>query len=98
MAASEKQKAKQLDRLLQRHPQLVQSDNRKVSSHVQREEGDWYLNTLMIEGCDVPFKYKRQKAYKSLAGAQVNLTYYPDREQIAGMDFEVMRVVRVRQA
>ncbi|MEO5343981.1 MAG: hypothetical protein H7842_11705 [Gammaproteobacteria bacterium SHHR-1] len=98
MAAKDKQRAKQLDQLLQRHPHLVQSDNRKVSSHVQREEGDWYLNTLMIEGCEAPFKYKRQKAYKSLAGAKVNLTYYPDQERIAGLEFEVMRVVRIRQA
>jgi hypothetical protein len=91
-------KDKQLAKLLERHPQLVQSDDRKVSSHVQREEGDWFLNTLMIEGCEVPFKYKRQKRYKNLAGARVNLTYYAETEEVAGMPFEVMRVVRVRVA
>ena len=67
-------------------------------SHVQREVGDWFLNTLMIEGVDVPFQYKRQKRYKSLRGARVNLTYYPSTESVAGMDVEVMRVTRVRIA
>jgi len=28
----------------------------KVTPHVQREQGDWILHTLMVEGCDVPFK------------------------------------------
>lgn len=98
MVARAKAKEKQLEKLLQRHPELVHSDNRKVSSHVQREEGDWFLNTLMIEGCEAPFKYKRQKAYKSLAGARVNLTYYPETEVVAGLEFEIMKVVRIRVA
>ena len=68
----------------------------KVSSHVQREAGDWIINTLMIEGYDVPFKYKRKKRYRSLQGSRVNLTYYPDTERVAGMDIEIMRVVRVK--
>ena len=68
----------------------------KVTSHVQRKEADWIINTLMIDGYDVPFKYKRKKPYKKLTGQRVNLTYYADTEVVAGMDFEVMRVVRVK--
>ncbi len=86
------------ENLLKKHAQLVHSDNVKVTSHVQREKGDWFLNTLMIEDCEVPFKYKRAKKYKSLQGQRVNLTYYPSTETLAGMEFEVMHVVRVRIA
>jgi len=86
------------DKLLKMHEKLVQSDMRKVLSHVQRVEGDWFLNTLMIEGCDAPFKYKRKRRYKTLAGQRVNLTYYPEMEEVAGIEFEVMKVVRVRVA
>ncbi len=86
------------DKLLRKHEKLVQSDVQKVLSHVQRVEGDWFINTLMINGCDVPFKYKRKRRYKTLTGQRVNLTYYPELEAIAGMEFEVMRVVRVRIA
>ena len=84
--------------LVSKHQNLTQTDGAKVVSHVQREEGDWYHNTLMIEGCEVPFKYKRKKGYKSLQGARVNLTYYTDNEEVAGMEFEVMRVVRIRRS
>jgi hypothetical protein len=87
---------KALGRLLERHPRLVQSDGRKVLSHVQRVDGDWIQNTLMIEGCEAPFKYKRKRRYQNLAGARVNLTYYPDLEMVAGMTFEIMKVVRLR--
>jgi hypothetical protein len=87
-----------MKKLLERHRQLVHSEERKVSSHVQRADADWILNTLMIEGCDAPFKYKRKKRYKNLTGALVNLTYYTDEEAVAGLPFEVMRVVRVRQS
>ena len=86
------------DKLLKKHEQLVHSDNVKVTSHVQREKGDWLLNTLMIESCEVPFQYKRTKKYKNLQGQIVNLTYYPSTETLAGIDFEVMHVVRVRIA
>jgi len=68
----------------------------RVTSHVQRESGEWIINTLMIESCDVPFKYKRKKMYKNLEGQRVNLTYYPDIENIAGMEMEVMNVVRIK--
>jgi len=86
----------EVDKLLQRHAQLIHSEMRKVLSHVQREEGEWIINTVMIEGCDAPFKYKRRKRYRSLQGQRVNLTYYPATEQVAGMDFEVMNVVRIK--
>jgi hypothetical protein len=52
----------------------------------------------MLDGYDVPFKYKRRKQYKSLVGARVNLTYYPVTEKVAGLPFETMKVVRVRVA
>jgi len=70
----------------------------KVMSHVQRSAGDWIVNTIMIDGCDVPFKYKRKKEYKDLKGQRVNLTYYPAIETVAGMEFEVMNVVRIKIA
>ena len=86
------------DKLLKKHKNLVHSEMLKVTSHVQRSEDDWIINTLMIEGYDVPFKYKRQKAYKNIKGARVNLTYYPDVEIVAGMEFEILRVVRIKIA
>jgi hypothetical protein len=86
------------EKLLKKHEKLVHSDMVKVTSHVQREKGEWFLNALMIEGCDIPFKYKRAKKYKSLQGQRVNLTYYPATESVAGLEFEVMNVVRIRIA
>ena len=85
-------------KLLSKNPKLNQLDSVKVNSHVQRESGEWFINTLMLEGYSVPFKYKRKKLYKDLKGAYVNLTYYPDTEQVAGMDFELMKVVRIRRS
>ena len=89
-----------LDKLLKKNSQLNQLDLVKVVSHVQREldDGDWILNTLMLEGYDVPFQYKRKKRYQSLEGAPVNVTYYAQTEQVAGMDFEVMKVSRIRKS
>lgn len=86
------------DKLIKKHKKLVHSEVMKVASHVQRNEGNWIINTLMIEGYDVPFKYKRQKPYKNLKGQRVNLTYYPVVEEIAGLEFEVMNVVRIKIA
>ena len=64
---------------------------------MQRELDDgWYINTIMLEGYDVPFKYKRQKQYKNLKGQRVNLTYYADQETVAGFDMEIMKVVRIK--
>jgi hypothetical protein len=85
-------------KLLKKHQDLIQSDGLKVVSHVQREVGDWFLNILMLEGYEVPFKYKRTKRYKNLKGQRVNLTYYPDTETVAGMEFEIMKVVRIKIA
>lgn len=86
------------EKLLKKHEELTHSDMMKVTSHVQREQGDWVLNTLMIEDCDVPFKYKRRKPYKNLKGQRINLTYYPTTETVAGMEFEMMNVVRIKIA
>ena len=53
------------------------SEMKKVVSHTQREKDDWYINSIMIEGCDVPFKYMRRTPYKALKKGQlINLTYY----------------------
>lgn len=89
---------KKLKKLLTNNQQLTHSENLQVVSHVQREDGDWLLNTLMLKGYDVSFKFKRKKAYRSLKGARVNLTYYPVSEDVAGMQFETMKVVRIKVA
>ncbi len=83
-------------KLLKKHHALVHSEMLKVTSHVQRRVNDWIVNTVMAEGYDVPFKFKRQRAYKNLKGARVNLTYYPAVETVAGIEFEVMNVVRIK--
>ena len=70
----------------------------KVESHVQRQVGGWFYNTLLLKDCDVPFKYKRQKVYQCLKGARVDLIYYASSEEIAGMKFEVMNVVKVTRS
>ncbi|MFD1621187.1 hypothetical protein [Thalassotalea marina] len=82
--------------LLKKHKNLIHSEYQKVCSHVQREDGDWFINTLMIENVDVPFKFKRKTVYKTLKGQRVNLTYYPDKETVAGFDIEFMKVVRIK--
>jgi len=86
------------DKLLKKNENLNQLDAVKVTSHVQRESGEWIKNTLMLEGYDVPFKYNRKKQYRTLKGALVNLTYYPQSELVAGMEFEYMKVVRIRRS
>jgi len=88
------------EKLLKKNEQLNQLDVVKVVSHVQREvdAGTWVSNSLMLEGYDVPFKYRRKKKYRSLQGARVNLTYYPQIEKVAGLDIEIMKVVRIRQS
>ena len=86
------------EKLIAKHKDLVHSEMRKVTSHVQREAGEWIVNTLMIEGCEVPFKYKRKKKYKDIKGQRVNLTYYPDTKTVAGIEMEVMIVVRIKIA
>ena len=86
------------EKLLKKHHELIHSDMVKVTSHVQRKEkdSDWIINTIMIEGWDVPFRFKRKKQFKNVKGARVNLTYYRDSENIGGMEMEVMTVVRVK--
>mgnify|MGYP003991030465 CR=1 len=82
-------------KLLDKHKNLTHSELMKVTSHVQREQGEWILHTVMVEGYDVPFRFKRKSKYHSLKGARVNMTYYSEHEAVAGMDFEVMKVVRI---
>ena len=87
-----------VDKLLEKNRQLNQLDMARVVSHVQRQTDGWVLNTVMLDGYDVPFKYSRKRRYRNLQGARVNLTYYPQLEQVAGLDVELMQVVRLRQA
>ena len=87
---------KEPEKLVKKHPQLTHSDGMKVTSHVQREDGEWFVNTIMVEGCDAPFRYKRKRKYRNLKGQRVNLTYYPVKESIAGLNMEIMKVVRVK--
>jgi len=84
------------DKLLKKHQALTHSEMQKVVSHVQRDTKEWVINTLMIEGCDVPFKFKRKQPYKNVEGQRVNLTYYPSQETVAGMVMEIMNVVRIK--
>jgi len=70
----------------------------KVTSHVQRTVGDWIINTLMVEGCSAPFRFRRKQPYRNVKGQRVNLTYYSGSEAVGGMAFEVMHVVRIRIA
>ncbi|KXJ54593.1 MAG: hypothetical protein AXW17_04780 [Colwellia sp. Phe_37] len=82
--------------LADRHESLTHSEQQTVVSHVQREVDDWYLNTIMLKGVDVPFKYRRKKRYKSLQSQQVNITYYPANETVAGFEIEIMKIVRIK--
>lgn len=86
------------DKLLKKNQQLNHMDDKKVVSHSQRDDGDWVLHSIMLEGYDVPFKFRRQGKYQSLNGARVNVTYYPLLEKVAGIEFEVMRVVRIKRS
>jgi len=85
-------------KLAEKHPELTLSENRKVESHVQREDGDWIQNTVMLEDCEVPFKYRRKKKYKTLKGARVNLSYYPEKTEIGSLEFEYMKVVSIKRS
>ena len=85
------------EKLINSHQKLTHSENRIVISHTQREQNEWFVNSIIIEGCEVPFKYKRKKQYKKLnKGQRINLTYYPQTETIAGLEFETMKVVRIK--
>lgn len=89
-------KNKDAEDLIKKHENLIHSEQQTVLSHVQREEGGWYLNTIMLKGIDVPFKYKRKKLYKSLQKQQVNITYYPAIDTVAGFEIEIMKIVRIK--
>lgn len=82
--------------LTNKHQALTHSEAQTVISHVQREVDEWYLNTIMVKGVDVPFKYRRKKLYKSLQNQQVNITYYPSSEVVAGFEIEIMKIVRIK--
>lgn len=89
---------KEVKKLLAKHRELTHSEFKTVISHQQRKADDWIVNTLMIEGCDTPFRYKRQKRYRDLTGARVDLTYYPTTEAVVGMEIDVMNVVRIKRS
>ncbi len=84
--------------LHQKQPQLLEALEQKVVSHTQRNEPDWVVHTLMLEGCDSPFQFRRPRGYRSLVGARVNLSYYIETQELAGEAFQIMRVVRVRRS
>ena len=88
-------------KLTNKHPQ-THSEYVRVLSHRQRDgKGDdreWIINTVMIEDCDTPFKFKRKQAYQNLKGARVNMTYYPAIETVAGLEMEIMTVVRIKKS
>ncbi len=86
------------DKLIAKHEQLIHSEGLTVSSHTQRDDGEWIQHSLMIDGYNVPFKFKRKSKYKSLAGAKVNMTYYIDIVIVAGLEFEIMKVVRIKRS
>ena len=85
-------------KLVKKNQNLTHSELMKVTSHVQREQGDWILHSLMVEGCDVPFKFKRKGNYQNLTGARVNMTYYSDQETVGRLEFEFRKVVRVKKS
>lgn len=85
------------NKLIEKNRKLIHSELVKVISHTQREQGEWIVHSIMIENCDVPFKFKRKGHYQSLKGARVNITYYPVEETVAGIPFEVMNVVRIKR-
>ncbi len=85
------------EKLIKAHQKLIHSEMKSVLSHTQREKDDWFINSIMISDCNVPFKFKRKTRYKKInKGQHINLTYYQDTEIVAGLEFEVMRVVRIK--
>ena len=89
---------KSLNKLLLENDKLIHSRMQKVESHVQREMDEWIQNTVLLADYEVPFKYKRQKKYQSLKGARVDIIYYPSTEQVAGINFEVMNVIKINRS
>ena len=98
MTAQQGNKMKsELDKMLTTHDKLVHSEGVKIISHTQRDVEEWVQHTVMIEGCDAPFKFRRPKKFKCLKGNRVNMTYYPETEKVAGFEIEVMKVVRIKR-
>ncbi|MGL4835142.1 MAG: hypothetical protein ACRCXH_12080, partial [Shewanella sp.] len=64
---------KAVKKMLANHERLIHSDGVTVLSHTQREKGDWVQHTVMVENCDVPFKFRRVKKYKSLQGQKISV-------------------------
>ncbi len=89
---------KDIEKLLARHGELTHSEMKKVESHGQRLTDGWFQNTLMIEGCDTPFRYKRRKRYRDLKNSRVDLTYYPATQTVAGIEMDIFKVVRIRRS
>ena len=56
-----------LRKLLKKHPDLVHSEMRKKLARTAGA-ADWIVNTIMIEGCEVPFKYSRKSVIRFLQG------------------------------
>ncbi|WP_394176186.1 hypothetical protein [Thalassotalea litorea] len=93
-----KRQTKQVKQMLEKHHSLNQLDDATVTSHVQREDGEWVLNTLMVQDYTVAFKYRRKKMYQSLVGQKVNITFYRATETVATIEFEYMKVTRIKRA
>lgn len=91
-------KRNDVDKMLSNHEKLNQTDRLKVKSHRQRYDGEWFINTIMVDGVEAPFRYKRKQEYKSLEGNYVNVTYYSTMEKVAGIEMQVMNVVRIRKS
>ena len=87
-------------KLQKKHQGLIHTEQCKVISHQERDckTGDWVIHTLMIEDWQVPFKFKRKGRYQNLKGARVNLTYYPSTEIVSGLEFETMKIVRIKRS
>jgi hypothetical protein len=85
-----------VDTMLQKHNQPVHCELMQVASHVQRFNGECILNTLIMDGYDCPFKYCRKYKYQNLKGKEVELSYYPTVEVIAGFEVEIMKVVQIK--
>jgi len=79
-------------------PQLIHLEGARVVSHRQLKKNDSVLNTLVLEGHDVPFQFRRKTAFRSLLGARVNLSYYPESRTAGDKTFKTMRIVKIRRA
>jgi len=67
-------KKSDVEKLLDKHDNLTHSEELVVVSHVQRKDDDWFMNILLVEGTEVPFKFRRRKTYKNLTGLKHKVT------------------------